>query len=208
MHERRACWALAGAAAALALAGVLAACTAASGGSTGGDELPPEKRQRATEAAALYTAGAQVSPAAKDRNPVRPTPRPFAAPTGIIAHRPNSFMGHEFETVFQWVRDGRFIQVYSGAERDDPTRGAVLVVSSSTENGTGSGETYFSPEKTGSLRIVAGDVKVLYLTSAGGASYAFDVATGAYTVVDAVPTETPSVAPPTPAAATPVSAAP
>jgi hypothetical protein len=113
---------------------------------------------------------------------------------GIISETDFSTLPSTNKIINSWSGevDGKKIIVYAGALRIDPTTGkslgrgdwmGVLVIRApQSDNQIMPGDTgqYFTPDKSGILRIVNAEDTVLVLSADNGASYTFDVSSRQY----------------------------
>jgi hypothetical protein len=152
-------------------------------------DLPPEKR---TLLEAWYRQAEQDRRSPPPKNPATPPPTPAPTPAGGPITLPQRPAGagiivesgqaplpgslYAIENSWHKPEDGGFIQVFAGAEREDPAQGIVAVVVA-----TGNGqpppplEVHRTPAKAGAVRVVDADGERLTLRTSSGATFIFDV---------------------------------
>ncbi|MPZ57462.1 MAG: hypothetical protein GEU91_13365 [Rhizobiales bacterium] len=153
--------------------------------------LPPEKRAL-LEGSYLRAVQGRRSPPPK--NPAAPPPTPAPTPAGgpiTVPQRPAGagiivesglapLPGSVYKIENSWHKSegNGFIQVFAGAEREDPAQGVVAVVVA-PGNGQPSPpvEVYRTPTKAGAVRVVEAEGERLTLRTSSGATFIFDVPT-------------------------------
>jgi len=152
-------------------------------------DLPSEKRALLE---ASYRRAEQERRGPPPKNPALPPPTPAPTPAGGPITLPQRPAGagiivesgqaplpgslYAIENSWHKPEDGGFIQVFAGAEREDPAQGIVAVVVA-----TGNGqpppplEVHRTPAKAGAVRVVDADGERLTLRTSSGATFIFDV---------------------------------
>jgi hypothetical protein len=101
--------------------------------------------------------------------------------TGIIDSGQAPLPGSQFTFENQWqnVSQGHHVNVYVGAETDNPAQGVVAVQQTTLDGAASDAPHVYRPQGvTGPLRIVAEHGAVLVLASPHGAMLLFNVETG------------------------------
>lgn len=87
----------------------------------------------------------------------------------------------EVENLWVDVVDGRRVQVTVGAPDDDPSQGVVIVRTSSLTGTDAESGVYYTPTKSGAVKVTAASGAEVTLQAANGAVYIFDVRTRTFT---------------------------
>jgi len=147
-------------------------------------DLNPEQRRGIEEKLwmmdqeAILAATAAVMPTLVPSGP--PTPNPFEPtlpplPRGILEGGGDSFSSSDFivQNMWQDQIDGIWVMIHAGANGDDHTQGALSVV---WRLPTGiQGGRYPTPQKSGSIRIIAVKNMLVSVVAQDGSTYTFDL---------------------------------
>lgn len=175
-------------------------------------DLPPDKRalieaQERAQAQALQTALARATPgAAPETLPTVEVP-PFETQpieqlgqrlgNGVlIEHGRINPPARNFATQNFWIAqvDGQEIQVYAGHFSDDPAQGALIVrwIARSDTVTPKRGGYYYTPQRSGAVRVLGIQDGKLLLTSAENDQLLFDPLTGTFQPLAPMPTTLPA----------------
>lgn len=140
--------------------------------------LPPRKQQIQDQYDTLRNASRATPPPLS----AIPSPPPFtgeAWPQGIIqdAQAPYPQALYIIANLYQLDRGTNHIQVYAGADREDPSQGLVIVRVTPFDLRSATTDVYRTPTRAGTLRVVSAAGDRVTLTSTSGATFVFDIAT-------------------------------
>lgn len=139
--------------------------------------LPPRKQRIQDEFNARRSASSATPPSLS----AIPTPPPFSGepwPQGIIedVQVPYPQALYIVTNAYQVDRGREHVQVFAGADREDPAQGLVIVRVTPFDLSNATTNVYRTPIKTGTLRAVSATGDRVTLTTAGGTTFVFDIA--------------------------------
>lgn len=81
----------------------------------------------------------------------------------------------EVENIWVDVVDGRRVQVTAGYRDDDPSQGVIIVLSDDLDGTDGESAVYYTPTRSGAVKVTAAAVPRITLKAADGTVFTFDV---------------------------------
>lgn len=139
--------------------------------------LPPAKQALLQRVYQIPHLTRLTGMAPKHPNYVPPVVTPEPWPSGIFAsgQAPLPSGLYSMTNLWQGVLNDEHVQVYAGSKTTDPSQGLVIVLTTSFDLRRSASELFETPSKRGALHIMVVRGTRLYLVSADGTPFVFDI---------------------------------